>query len=114
MPTIYELKKLIAANRLAESAARGAEREALTKAGFRLGDQLHHAKLANHVGGKVITRYRGLCPKLDEIVGVLLAVRRTRVTVDFDGVRWTMPVNSIIPESERTMRGGVLKSLALA
>lgn len=82
--------------------------ETLRKEWFRLIHRRERAVLTAHLGGDVITHYRGQHPRFDGLVGKLIAVRRTRCVVEFDGVEWTFPVGSMMPASRADMQGEVI------
>jgi hypothetical protein len=72
-------------------------------------------RLSTLVGGQVRLRYRQpageRCAHLNDKVGTLVAVRRTRCTVDFgDGERcgrWNWPLSEIMPADEE-LQGAII------
>ena len=102
---IESIEAAIKANRLARTRAEK-RLASLKQECYRLESQLLRARLAQHVGGEVVTRYRGQYPRRDGVVGTLIAVRRTRAVVkwDDDG-EWTIPVSDILPSADAERRG---------
>jgi hypothetical protein len=103
--TIESIEAAIEKNRLARK--RTEKRLAsLRQESRRLESQLLRAKLAQHIGGEVVTRYRGQYTRRDGVVGTLVAVRRTRAVVKWDGDgEWTIPLTDILPASDAERRG---------
>lgn len=102
---VESIETAIEANRAARTRAEK-RLASLKQECRRLEAKLLRAKLAQHVGGEVVTRYRGQYPRRDGVVGTLVAVRRTRAVVkwDDDG-EWTIPISDILPASDAERRG---------
>ena len=93
---IETLEAKLTTNREAQKELR-AKLDRLTEEGFAIERQLHRAKVAALIGQRVKVRYRrNGHPDLNDAVGTLTEVRRTRCTVDFGDLgRWTMPIDDV-------------------